>query len=180
MNVGMEGALVIGGIWVEPSSEIGREHLMTTVTAGEWESGGRVRVKRLLTADRRVVKMPDWLTVSSEVARLRDKLSGQPRTVILEHIDGGMMLIDYDARYGHYVAVQDDEQVGDMVLIDAQADQQFVECRVGERDLALPRYMFVSAHQAQKAVEHFAHFGGRCERSQWRDAFALTGARMSG
>jgi hypothetical protein len=151
---------------------------MTAMTARDWEAGGRVRVKRLLTADRRVVKTPDWLTVSSEVGRLRDRLAGHRGTVILEHQDGGMMLIDYDARYGHYVAVQDDEQVGDMVLIDNHADQQFVECRVGERELALPRYMFVSSHQAQKAIEHFAHFGGRCERSQWRDAFALTGARL--
>ena len=151
---------------------------MTAMTAREWEAGGQVKVKRLLTADRRGVKTPDWRTVSSEVARLRDKLSGNSGTVILEHVDGGMMLIDYDARYGHYVAVQDHEEVGDMVLIDPHAEQQFVECRVGARGLALPRYMFVPAHRAQRAVEHFAFFGGRCERSEWRDAFALTGARV--
>ncbi len=150
---------------------------MVAIAASKWDVGGRVRVKRLLTADRRVVRTPDWLTLSSEVARLRDRLNGHSGTVILEHMDGGMMLIDYDVRYGHYVAVQDQDQLGDMVLIDPGAEQQFVECRVGSRDLALPRYMFVSAHRAQKAVEHFAFVGGRCKRSEWRDAFALVGAR---
>ena len=62
---------------------------MAAMPAGKWDVGGRVRVKRLLTADRRVVRTPDWLTLSSEVARLRDRLNGHHGTVILEHMDGG-------------------------------------------------------------------------------------------
>lgn len=133
------------------------------------------RVKRLLTTDRRVLHTVELETVLLEVARLPNRRHEKHGAIIMEGDSGAMMMVDFDPEYGYYVAMQRADEDGDRVLVDAAGPASFVECVVGGRQLALPCYMFVPERQAVRAIEHFARHGQRLERSEWRDAFALTG-----
>jgi len=132
-------------------------------------------IKRLLTTDRRVLRSVDLDTVLLEVARLPNKRHEKHGAIIIEGDAGGMMMVDFDDKLGYYVAVQGPGEDGDMVLVDSACAASFVECIVGGRHLALPRYMFVPQRQALRAIEYFALHERRLEQSEWRDAFALTG-----